>query len=194
MSCSAFLTSYRWVSIRSPDSTTRTGPRTRARSCASSRIPTWTRVTHPGNEHEFPLDLEAVVEAAAEHRVILELNDHSFALTSARAGSALREREFAVAARKAGAPIAIGSDAHFAYHVGRFDSALQVAEEIGCASDDFVNRDAQSVLAFLNAKRERPRLDAGGSWESSGRREGGLDGECASQVEPRCGSAQPPVS
>jgi len=121
-------------------------------------------VTHPGNDHEFPLDLEAVVRAAVRHCVILELNDHSFAPTSARAGSAAREREFAAAARDAGAPVAIGSDAHYALHVGRFEAALAAAEELGFAQEDLVNRDAASVLAFLTGKRERPMLDAGGEW------------------------------
>lgn len=122
------------------------------------------QITHPGNHEEFPLDLEAVVAAAARHRVILELNDHSFAATSARAMSAAREREFAQAALAAGAPIAIGSDAHYALHVGRFDAASTVAEEIGITADDLVNRDAASVLEFLLAKRERPRIDLGGEW------------------------------
>lgn len=126
------------------------------------------QITHPGNEHEFPLDLDAVVSAAAEHRVILELNDHSFAPTSARAGSAKREREFAAAAVHAGAPVAIGSDAHFAYHVGRFDSAIQAAKEIGLTRDELINRDAATVLDFLTSKRDRPRIDLGGNWVSDG--------------------------
>jgi putative hydrolase len=121
-------------------------------------------ITHPGNDHEFPLDLDAVVAAAVEYRVILELNDHSFALDSSRTGSAKREREFAAAARDAGAPVAIGSDAHYALHVGRFGDAVAAAEELGFTEGDLVNRDAASVLSFLLAKRERPRLDAGGSW------------------------------
>ncbi len=128
--------------------------------------PSVDQITHPGNEHEFPLDLDEVVAAAAEHRVILELNDHSFSLTSARAGSAEREREFAAAAVLAGAPIAIGSDAHFAFHVGRFDSALRAAKEIGLTRDELINRDAASVLEFLGSKRKRPRLDMGGAWVS----------------------------
>lgn len=121
-------------------------------------------VTHPGNDHEFPLELDVIVASAVEHRVILELNDHSFAPSSARAGSAARESEFAGAALAAGAPVAIGSDAHYALHVGRFDAALEAAERIGFAEGDLVNRDADSVLKFLLAKRERPRLDAGGEW------------------------------
>lgn len=123
------------------------------------------QITHPGNGEEFPLDLDAVVRAAARHQVILELNDHSFAPTSARSGACGREREFARAAHAAGAPIAIGSDAHYALHVGRFDAAAAVAEELGIDESGIVNRDAASVLEFLRAKRERPRLGLGGVWE-----------------------------
>jgi putative hydrolase len=133
------------------------------------------QITHPGNEDEFPLDADAVVEAAVRHNVILELNDHSFDPASSRAGSAAREREFARAAYEAGAPISIGSDAHYALHVGRFDAALAVAEHFGFAEERIVNRSAESVLAHLHAKRERPRLDIGGEWSWPGDREGGVD-------------------
>ena len=122
------------------------------------------QITHPGNEDEFPLDLDTVVEAAVRHNVILELNAHSFDPASSRVGSGGREREFARAAYEAGAPISIGSDAHYALHVGRFDAALAVAEEFGLAEERIVNRDAASVLAHLRGKRERPRLDIGGEW------------------------------
>lgn len=121
-------------------------------------------VSHPGNEAEFPVDLDAVVDAAVRHNVILELNDHSFAPTSARSSSSSREREFASAALAAGAPMAIGSDAHYALHVGRFDDALEVAEQIGIDLTKLVNRNAASVLSHLQAKRPRPRLDVGGEW------------------------------
>lgn len=126
------------------------------------------QITHPGNTHEFPLDRDVIVKAAARHRVILELNDHSFAPTSSRSAASEGEREFADAAREAGAPISIGSDAHYALHVGRFDSALAVAEELGIDESCIVNRDAQAVLSFLLARRERPRLDVGGVWEWPG--------------------------
>jgi len=122
-------------------------------------------ISHPGNEDEFPVDIDLVVEAAVHHNVILELNDHSFAPTSARSTSAHREREFAVAALEAGAPMAIGSDAHYALHVGRFDAALAVAEQIGLGADRVVNRDAETVLSHLLGKRPRPRLDVGGDWQ-----------------------------
>lgn len=123
-------------------------------------------VTHPGNDHEFPLDLGRVVEAASRHRVILELNDHTFAPTSCRAHSNHREREFAEAAMASGVPVAINSDAHFASQVGCFDAALAVAAEIGLTEDRVVNRTSESVLEHLLGRRDRPRLDHGGIWDS----------------------------
>lgn len=121
------------------------------------------QITHPGNG-DFPLHLDRVVEAAARNRVILELNDHSFAHTSSRAESSEREREFARASLEAGVPLAIGSDAHYALMVGRCDAACSVAEELGITEERLVNRDAKSVLEFLTSKRERPRIDFGGEW------------------------------
>lgn len=123
-------------------------------------------ITHPGNDHEFPLDLEAIVAEAARRRVILELNDHSFAPTSCRAASNHREREFAEAAIAAGVPVAVNSDAHFAAQVGRFEAALAVAAEIGLAEERIVNRTPESVLEHLLSRRERPRLDHGGVWDT----------------------------
>lgn len=136
------------------------------------------QITHPGNGHEFPVDVDVVVSAAVAHDVILELNDHSFAPTSSRSKGADFERAFAEAARDGGARIAIGSDAHYALHVGRFDAALAVADELGIAEDRLVNRDAASVLEFLLGKRQRPRLDAGGvaSWSDLAGRSRGPEG------------------
>ena len=123
------------------------------------------QVTHPGNEDEFPLHLDAVIGAALKYNVILELNDHSFDVTSSRSTSAAREREFAQAAFSAGVPVSIGSDAHYALHIGTFDAALAVAQEIGFTPDRVLNSDARSVLDHLLAKRARPLLEHGGVWE-----------------------------
>jgi putative hydrolase len=119
-------------------------------------------VTHPGNGAEFPLDVDEVVAAAVEHGVALELNNHSFDPRSGRSGGSATEREFAIAARDAGAWISIGSDAHYHDQVGDLDNALAVVEEIGFPRERIVNRDAASVLSFLNGRRDpsRPRVDA----------------------------------
>lgn len=121
-------------------------------------------ITHPGNEHEFPLDIDEVVSAALEHGVALELNDHTFAPLSSRSTSTAREREFAAAALAAGVSVTVGSDAHYALHVGRFDAALAVAEELGFTESDIMNRDAASVLEWIQARRPRRLMESGGEW------------------------------
>lgn len=118
-------------------------------------------LTHPGNQANYPLHVDQVVEAAAKHRVILELNNHSFDPHGSRSGSHDREVEFAVAAFAAGAPIAIGSDAHYHVAVGECEPALRHAAVAGIDSSAFVNRSAATVLDFLLSKRPRPRLDWG---------------------------------
>ena len=105
------------------------------------------QITHPGNEDEFPLDLDAVVSAAVRYNVILELNDHSFDPHSSRvASTAPRARVRSRPRWPAERPVSIGSDAHYALHVGRFDAALAIAEELGFSEDRIVNRSADAVL------------------------------------------------
>ena len=122
-------------------------------------------ITHPGNP-SFPLDADAVVEAAVESGVIIEINNGSFEPSMSRSRDTSGEMAFARAAAKFGAKVAITSDAHFYLHVGRFDNALRVAQEVGISEENVVSRDAETVLGFLAGKRKRPRLDMGGVWES----------------------------
>jgi putative hydrolase len=118
-------------------------------------------VTHPGNAAEFPLDMDEVVAAAVRHGVALELNNHSFNARSTRSLHRGAEVEFALAARDAGAYISVGSDAHYHSQVGEFANALAVVDEIGFPAERIINRDTESVLRFLNARRgDMPLIEA----------------------------------
>jgi putative hydrolase len=118
-------------------------------------------ITHPGNP-AFPVDVERVVAACVAHGVIVELNNGSYEPSMSRSRDTGRELAFARAAADAGAYVAITSDAHYHAHVGRFERAMAVAEQLGMAEERIVSRDAKSALDFLTSKRERPRLDMGG--------------------------------
>lgn len=119
------------------------------------------QINHPGNDRQFPIHLAEVVAAAAAHNVIVELNNHSFDPHGSRVGTHDREVEFALAAFEAGAPISLGSDAHYLNAVGEHEPALSHAIQIGIPTTYFVNASAESVLAHLTAKRSRPRIDWG---------------------------------
>ena len=125
---------------------------------AATANPLVDMVTHAGN-HEYPVDVEAVVAAAVRHGVIVEINNASYDTVSKRATDTTRERDLVAAAVRAGALVAIGSDAHHSTRVGVFDHALRVAEEYGVDPENVVSRDAATVIAHLTARRERPRLD-----------------------------------
>ncbi len=114
-------------------------------------------ITHPGNP-SMPVDVGRVVDAAVRHGVIIEINNASFEPTVSRSRDTSREIAFARAAIEAGAFLAITSDSHYHEHVGRFDRAVALAEELGAVEERIVNRDAASVLAHLLARRSRPRL------------------------------------
>jgi putative hydrolase len=118
-------------------------------------------VTHPGNP-SFPVDVQRVVAACVARGVIVELNNGSFEPSGSRSREIERELTFAREAARAGALVAITSDAHYHEHVGRFERAIAIADELDIAPERVVNRDSASVLAFLTARRERPRLEWGG--------------------------------
>jgi len=115
---------------------------------------------HPGNLIEFPLDVDAVIAAAIENNVVLEVNNSSLNPLGARAGSKMLEIDFAVRAYEAGATISINSDAHYAAGIGNIEPALSYANERGIPTEAFLNTDAQKVLTHIKAKRSRPLLSA----------------------------------
>ncbi|MGU0055392.1 PHP domain-containing protein [Enterobacter hormaechei] len=77
-------------------------------------------ISHPGNP-KYPIDIQAVAQAAAKHRVALEINNSSF--VHSRKGSEANCREVAAAVRDAGGMVALGSDSHTAFTLGISASA-----------------------------------------------------------------------
>lgn len=106
-------------------------------------------LVHPGNPL-FPLDYETVVSAAASNGVPLEVNNSSF--TVVRKGSLDNCRLIVRLAVEKGALISVGSDAHDASLVGKFEEALRLIDELGVPEEQIVNRDADSVKAFLRTR------------------------------------------
>lgn len=106
-------------------------------------------LVHPGNPY-YPLDYGTVVAEAASNGVALEVNNSSF--TVVRKGSVENCRAIVLEAKRLGAAICVGSDAHDASCVGVFDKALEIIDGIGLPEEQIVNRDADSVLEFLRGR------------------------------------------
>lgn len=107
-------------------------------------------ITHPGNP-EFLIDEAAVVQAAVHYDVALEVNNSS--LTTARKGSRPRCSHIVSLAKAYGATLVVGSDSHFAYHVGRFDAALELLAEHDFPEEQVLNTSIDKIMAHIRKKR-----------------------------------------
>ena len=106
-------------------------------------------IVHPGNP-EFPLDYEAVVRKAAEKGIPLEINNSSFC--GSRSGSSGNCSEIAARLASHGGPVVIGSDAHFAADVGRFDKALETVISAGIKTEQILNTSVEKVSTYLSRR------------------------------------------
>lgn len=106
-------------------------------------------VVHPGNP-AYPVDIEEVVAAAAREGKALEINNASYVYV--RSGSRENDLRIAEAARRAGAFIAVGSDAHIAAFAGEFRHAVEVLEDTGFEPDRVINRDLAGLCDFLKGR------------------------------------------
>jgi putative hydrolase len=116
---------------------------------AAIRNPLVDAISHPGNPI-YPIDMEAVVDAARECGKALEINDSSFRV---RKGSAGRCGELARLCAERGALVVCGSDAHYWADVGRFDTALAAIEKGGVPAERVINATKASFEAFMERRR-----------------------------------------
>jgi len=110
-------------------------------------------ITHPGNT-AFPIDVEAVVRAAAEHNVALEINNSSF--LHSRKGCEASCRSIAEAARDLGATLSVGSDAHIAFSLGDFSEAAALIADTNFPLDRVLNTSPRKLLKFLEQRGHAP--------------------------------------
>jgi putative hydrolase len=122
------------------------------RTMASGQIDVF---AHGGNP-AFPIDADEVAKAAAEYRVLIEINNSSF--TTSRVGSEPNCRALAEAVAVHGGQLTFGSDAHFAAHVGVFDQCVALVQSIGFPEERIVSRRALDFLNFLISKNKHSDL------------------------------------
>ncbi len=113
---------------------------------ASNRIDI---MTHPGNP-EYPLDFHELVAAADKYNVAIEMNNSSF--VSSRKGSGDNCRQLLSIAKEAGIFIALGSDSHISFDVGRLDVVAGLVEEIDYPRHKILNSSRELLADFLSIR------------------------------------------
>jgi len=103
-------------------------------------------ITHPGNPM-YASDYQAIVRGAIETGTAIEINNSS--LWASRKGSLGNCLEIARLCAQTGAPVMIGSDAHFCDGVGMFDEALRLVDQAGIKEEQVVNASYDRLVKFL---------------------------------------------
>lgn len=104
-----------------------------------------TIVGHSGSPR-YAYDIDTVVKAAKEYSKCIEINNHSY---EARPENAENCRKIALACKKYGTKIVVGSDAHIAFEVGIFDKAIEMLEDIDFPEELIANLNADRFEAYL---------------------------------------------
>lgn len=107
---------------------------------------------HTGNP-AFPIDIDAVVKAAKENHVMIEVNNSSLG-DGGRRGSESNCCKIALKALEYQVPIILGSDSHIVYDLGKFEKVDKMLETIGIPESLIVNNHVNKLLAVLKKKRE----------------------------------------
>lgn len=104
---------------------------------------------HP-DDGNIPVDYEELVLQAKAHSVLLELNNSSLKAAKYRLNS--RENILTVLkyCLKYGAPVVVGTDAHFATAVGRMDEVSALLDEISFPEELVVNTSVERYLKHLH--------------------------------------------
>ena len=106
-------------------------------------------IGHP-DDGRYPLDYEAVVQAAKEYHTLLEINNNSLNPRGFRQNARENDLEMLRLCKKYHAPVILGSDAHYYKDILNHEFALALLEESDFPEELVVNTDKQKLYAYIN--------------------------------------------
>lgn len=104
---------------------------------------------HPDDDR-YPLDREAVVKAAKEFGVAIEINNSSLNPAAARQNGRKNIEELLRLCRCYGVPVLLGTDSHVCYTVGVFDETLEILKELDFPEELVLNFDIKNINRVRN--------------------------------------------
>lgn len=108
-------------------------------------------IGHPDNP-SYPVDFDRIARAAVENHVLLEVNNSSYTPGGSRDGSRELAREYLAAARRAGATMIMGSDAHIEFDVGNHVFSQEMIKKYEFPEERVINSDPAAFLRFIGKK------------------------------------------
>ena len=108
-------------------------------------------IGHP-EDGRAPVDFFALARAARDAGVLIEVNNSSLRPISYRQNTRENMTALLRACEACGAHICLGTDAHFAPAVGRFDESLSLLEELHFPEELVANTSLEKFLDFLRRR------------------------------------------
>jgi len=111
-------------------------------------------IGHPGDP-KYPFDIEKIVKKSLETGTLLEINNANLKPDNtkfSRPGADEAMLKILEACKKAGCPIVVGSDAHFAYHTGNFEKAVELLKKAEFPVELVANSSVEYFLRLLKHK------------------------------------------
>ena len=109
-------------------------------------------IGHPDNPN-FPVDFEAVVRAAKDNHVLLEINNSSYYAGGHRAGSAEAAKKMLAVCKKYSAEVIMGSDAHVEQDVGNHELSQKVLAENNFPAELVINSSAEKFFEYVKYRK-----------------------------------------
>ena len=97
----------------------------------------------------FAFDYERVIPLFGQYGKVVEINEGTFRV---RRDSYENCKRVASLCKQHGVRVALTSDAHYHEHVGRFEQAIALLEEVDFPPELIVNNSKESLAAFLSEK------------------------------------------
>ncbi|MGV8147014.1 MAG: phosphatase [Alkaliphilus sp.] len=108
-------------------------------------------IGHPGNPN-YPIEIVEIVKTAKETNTLIEINNSSLKPGSFRKGS--KEVCYAILkeCKKQKVAVALGSDAHFMYDIGRFELAREMIDSLEMPEELVVNTSVERFKKIISRK------------------------------------------
>lgn len=112
-------------------------------------------IAHSGNP-EFPYDHDVVLRRAKELGKCMEINEHTFTV---RKNNIENCRAIAQKCMELGVNVVVNTDAHICFDMGHYEGTSAMFAEIGFPEELIVNQTAERLLAYLNARPGRKKIE-----------------------------------
>ena len=106
-------------------------------------------IGHP-DDGRYPLDYEAVVQAAKEYHTLLEINNNSLNPKGFRQNARENYLELLRLCRRYGVSVILGSDAHYQADILNHELICPLLEETGFPEELVVNTDRKKLYPYIN--------------------------------------------